>query len=184
MRNTTVIKDAYFSNSGIHSSRSKILVSIFFMSLLSSCAFANLGEVSGNLNYNFNSLNQSIIQTWTLVNTGNTTLNITISNPSNANFTVSIPRKELLLAPQSYNPINVTITLHKPVNTTKLLIATVEGSSNVQIGIAKKLQIHSSVPKTTSSSSNFTLLGIGIAAICVLGGASGTILLLKKRRTK
>lgn len=138
--------------------KNKFLIGMFFLTILSSLSFANFAEVSGTLNYNFTYVNQSITKTWTLVNTGNTSLNVSIIIPSeNKNFVIIgwagntiISKSNLVLAPKSYNNINVTIYLYNETNSNVLITAYTRASSNLNVGLSKELVINSKIPQTTN----------------------------------
>lgn len=138
--------------------KNKFLIGMLFLTILSSLSFANFAEVSGTLNYNFTYVNQSITKTWTLVNTGNTSLNVSIIIPSeNKNFVIIgwagdaiISKSNLTLAPKSYNNINVTIYLYNETNSNVLITAYTRASSNLNVGLSKELVINSKIPQSTN----------------------------------
>ena len=118
----------------------------------------SFGEVSGALYYNA-LVRGPQTHTWTLVNNFNTTLPFYVVKPSIQGVTLTTSAMSGTIAPNSYFPINVTITSNTNYTESGYITAFTgsngtsnSGSSGIKLGTTKLIQINgTSLPPATTT---------------------------------
>lgn len=135
----------------------KFIIPILILIAYSSVACASVGEVSGYLYFNFTNINQPISNHWTLVNTGNASVNFTIIPPKYDNSLILIETNitnGIILA-NSRQTILVTAKLLQPANFSGMIAALFPSGGNINLQISKQLYINdlnkSQTPKNAAN---------------------------------
>ena len=112
---------------------------------------ASVGEYAGFLYFNFTKTNQTLTNTWTLVNTGNTSVSFNVMFPSHdaSSFLIQTNVLNGTIQANSIYPIQVSITELSPSTFSGMLSAFFQGSGNVAVQIQKQIYVNFEHPTTT-----------------------------------
>jgi hypothetical protein len=134
----------------------KAVLYIVISLMLLSIASASVGEYAGFLYFNFTKTNQKLTDTWTLVNTGNTSVSFNVLLPSynTSSFLIQTSVANGTISANSIYPIQVSVTELSKSNFSFIgtLDAFFQGSGNIAIQIGKKMYVNFGHPSTTTTS--------------------------------